>query len=244
MQKALEVGIKWFDTAPFYGHGHSEKVVGRFIAHIREPERPFMFTKCGLVWDETDLSRPSTRNLSPSSIRRECEASLRRLGFERIDLLQFHWPDRTGTPIEESWREVQRLIEEGKVRWAGVSNFGSDLLEACEAVGHVDSVQPPFSLVNRAAVPALLTWAREHGAGLICYSPMASGLLTDHFSLEYWSTLPAEDWRRSPDWFGEEDLRRGLALRDALRPIARRHGTIVSSVAVAWTLAWEGITGV
>lgn len=243
MHEALEAGINWFDTAPFYGHGHSEEVIGRFLGEVRGPERPFVLTKCGLVWDETDLSRPSRRDLSPRSIRRECEASLGRLGVEYIDLLQFHWPDQTGLRIEESWAEAQQLIAEGKVRWAGVSNFGIDLLDACEAVGHVDSVQLPFSLVNREAAPELLTWARGHGSGLICYSPMASGLLTDDFTLEYWSALPTEDWRRSSDWFAEAELRRGLAVRDALRPIAQAHETTVSAVAVAWVLAWHGVTG-
>jgi aryl-alcohol dehydrogenase-like predicted oxidoreductase len=145
--------------------------------------------------------------------------------------------------VEESWEEMQRLIREGKVRWAGVSNFGIDLLDACSKVAHIDSVQPPFSLVDREAATGILGWVSKHGSGLICYSPQASGLLTDNFSLEYWSALPAEDWRRSAEWFAEEDLRRGLALRDSLRPIAQHHKTTVSSVAVAWTLAWRGVTG-
>jgi aryl-alcohol dehydrogenase-like predicted oxidoreductase len=181
--------------------------------------------------------------LKPDSIRRECEASLRRLGIERIDLYQFHWPDDTGTPVEDSWSEMIKLVKEGKVRAAGVSNFNIELLERCEQIRHVDSLQPPFSLINRKAAEKEIPWCEKHNTGVICYSPMQSGLLTDSFTALRVAKLADDDWRRRAPEFQEPNLSRNLALRDALRPIAQKHGTSVSSVAIAWTLAWPGVTG-
>src|ERR1700746_1527580 len=148
MRHAIDLGINWIDTAAIYGLGHSAEVVGRLLRDISQSPRLFIFPKCGMALDSDPMAEPQ-RTLKPDSIRRECEASLRRLGVERIDLYQFHWPDETGTPIEDSWAEMLRLIEEGKVRLGGVSNFDVNLLERCEAVRHVDSLQPPFSLIRR-----------------------------------------------------------------------------------------------
>ena len=183
------------------------------------------------------------RILKPETIRRECEASLRRLGVERIDLYQFHWPDESGTPVEDSWSAMVKLIEEGKVRAAGVSNFTVELLERCEAIRHVDSLQPLFSMVSRAAAEKLLPWCKSHNTGVICYSPMQSGILTDGFTKERVAKMASDDWRRRGPEFQEPALSRNLALRDALRPIAARHNVSVSAVAIAWTLAWPGLTG-
>ena len=171
------------------------------------------------------------------------EASLRRLGVERIDLYQFHWPDESGTPVEDSWEMMSRLVDEGKIRAAGVSNFDVDLLRRCEAIRHVDSLQPPFSLIQREAGEREIPWCAEHGTGVICYSPMQSGLLTDNFSLSRIADLATDDWRRRSLEFQQPRLARNLALRDALQPIAHRHGTTVSAVAIAWVLAWPGVTG-
>ena len=182
------------------------------------------------------------RNLHPESIRAECEASLRRLGIERIDLYQFHWPDETGTPIEDSWAEMLRLIEEGKVRLGGVSNFDVGLLESCDAIRHVDSLQAPFSLIHREVAAHEIPWCAAQGTGVICYSPMQSGLLTDRFSAERVANMANDDWRRRSSEFNSPNLQRNLDLRDALRPIARRHGTSVSSVAIGWTLSWPGVS--
>ena len=157
-------------------------------------------------------------------IRREVEASLRRLGVERIDLYQFHWPDETGTPIEESWGEMARLIDEGKVRAAGVSNFDVALLERAEAVRHVDSLQPPFSLIHRDSGAEVIPWAAAHDTGVIVYSPMQSGILTDAFNPGRVAAMAANDWRRRSADFAEPNLSRNLALRDALRPVAARTG--------------------
>jgi aryl-alcohol dehydrogenase-like predicted oxidoreductase len=243
MRHALELGINWIDTAAVYGLGHSEEVVGRLLRDLTPAERPLVFTKCGLVWDDRNPMAEAKRVLRPESIRREAEASLRRLGVERIDLYQFHWPDDTGTPIEDSWGEMIRLVEAGKVRAAGVSNFDVGLLERCEALRHVDSLQPPFSLIRRDAAAAEIPWCTEHGTGVIVYSPMQSGILTDGFTAERVARLAQDDWRRRAAQFQQPNLRRNLALRDALKPIARRHGTTVSAVAVAWTIAWPGVTG-
>ncbi len=242
MRHAVERGVNWIDTAAVYGLGHSEEVVGRLLRDFGAGDRPLVFTKCGLVWDESDPMKPPQRNLQPASIRRECEASLRRLGVESIDLYQFHWPDETGTPVEDSWGEMLRLVEEGKVRWAGVSNFSAELLERCEPLRHVDSLQPPFSLVRRESAGTEIPWAAEHGTGVIVYSPMQSGLLTDRWSMERVKTLADDDWRRNASEFQSPNVERNLALRDALRPIAERHHTSVASVAVAWTLSWPGVT--
>src|SRR6266550_4556351 len=214
MHRALELGINWIDTAAVYGLGHSEELVGRLLQELR-----------------------------PDSIRQECEASLRRLGVERIDLYQFHRPDETGTPVEDSWHAMMRLVEEGKVRAAGVSNFDVPLIERCEAIRHVDSLQPPFSLIRREAAAHEIRWCAGHDTGVIVYSPMQAGLLTDSFTAARVSALAQDDWRRRAVEFQEPNLSRNLALRDALQPIARRHGATVSAIAVAWTLAWPGVTG-
>jgi aryl-alcohol dehydrogenase-like predicted oxidoreductase len=243
MRRALERGVNWIDTAAVYGLGHSEEVVGRLLRGLPAGERPLVFTKCGLIWDERDRMKQAARVLRPDSIRAECEASLRRLGVERIDLYQFHWPDETGTPLEESWAAMSRLVEEGKVRAVGVSNFGLDRLERCESVRHVDSLQPPFSLVRRDAAGNEVPWCARHRTGVIVYSPMQSGLLTERFSRERMDRLAPDDWRRRAPEFQSPRLERNLALRDALQPVARRHGVGVSAIAVAWTLAWPGITG-
>ncbi len=243
MHHAIELGINWIDTAAIYGNGHSEEVVGRFLAETPADERPLVFTKCGMVWDPDDPTKFPTRNLEPASIRRECEASLKRLGIERIDLYQFHWPDAIGTPVEDSWETMVRLIEEGKVRCGGVSNFDVPLLERCEAIRHVDSLQPPFAAIRRDVAAAEIPWCREHGTGVIVYSPMASGILTDSFSAERVATMAADDWRKQDPRFNSPQIEKSLAFRDSIRPIAERHGVSVAAVAVAWTLAWPGVTG-
>jgi aryl-alcohol dehydrogenase-like predicted oxidoreductase len=242
ISRALELGVNWIDTAAVYGLGHSEEVVGRLLRNLPAGERPFVFTKCGLVWDERDRMASPSRVLRPDSIRAEAEASLRRLGIDRIDLYQFHWPDETGTPVEDSWAAMLRLVEAGKVRVIGVSNFDVALLQRCEAVRHVDSLQPPFSMIRRSVAAQEIPWCAGHSTGVICYSPMQSGILTDSFDVGRVAALPADDWRRRAPEFQPPQLQRNLALRDALRPIAQRHETTVSAVAVAWTLAWPGVT--
>ena len=240
---AVSKGVNWVDTAAIYGLGHSEEVVGRALTAIPAADRPLIFTKCGVTWDPANRHEPAKNIARPESLRRECEASLKRLGVERIDLFQIHWPDESGVPAEDSWGEMSRLVDEGKVRAIGVSNHDVDLLARCERVRHVDSLQPPFSMIFRESAGGVIPWAAAHGTGVIVYSPMASGILTDSFSAQRVAAMSDEDWRRAAPHFNEPALSRNVALRDALRPIARRHGTTVSAVAVAWVLAWPGVTG-
>ena len=242
IRHAVSQGVNWIDTAAIYGLGHSEEVVGRAIRGIPVSSRPLIFTKCGLIADRAKPYEVAQRNLRPESIRRECEDSLRRLGVERIDLYQFHWADETGTPIEDSWGEMSKLVQEGKIGAAGVSNFTVALLERCERIRHVDSLQPPFSLIRRDAGGELIPWCAAHGTGVIVYSPMQAGLLTDTFEAGRVAKMASDDWRRRTGEFKEPNLSRNLALRDALRPIAARHGASVSATAVAWTLHWPGVT--
>jgi aryl-alcohol dehydrogenase-like predicted oxidoreductase len=243
IRQALALGVNWIDTAAVYGLGHSEIVVGRVLHELPSDERPYVFTKCGLVWDEHNRTAAPTRSLQPESIRHECEASLRRLGVERIDLYQFHWPDETGTRVEDSWSTLLRLKEEGKVRAIGVSNFDVSLLRRCEAIHHVDSLQPPFSLIRRDTGEREIPWCAGHRTGVICYSPMQSGILTESFSPARVARMAKDDWRRRSADFQSPNLERNIALRNALDPVADRHDTTVSAVAIAWTLAWRGVTG-
>lgn len=243
IRHAISRGINWVDTAAIYGLGHSEEVVGRALREVPAGERPYVFTKGGMIPDPARPFEEPVRTLRPDSIRKEVEASLRRLGVERIDLYQFHWPDAVGTPVEESWGEMARLIREGKVRAGGVSNFTVGMLEQAERVRHVDSLQPPFSLINRQAGADVIPWCAAHKTGVIVYSPMQSGILTDAFSAERVERMSSEDWRRRSPQFQQPLLGRNLALRDALRPIAKRHGVSVAATAVAWTLSWPGVSG-
>jgi aryl-alcohol dehydrogenase-like predicted oxidoreductase len=240
---AVERGVNWIDTAAIYGLGHSEEVVGRALRKIGPSNRPYVFTKCGMVWDRTDRFKEPIRSLHPASIRKECEASLRRLSVERIDLYQFHWPDDTGVPTETSWRAMVQLVEEGKVRAIGVSNFDISLLKKCEAIRHVDALQPPFSMIRRDAAASEIPWCRAHETGVICYSPMQSGILTDTFSADRVKKMAPDDWRLRSANFQTPKLERNIALRNALAPIAKQLNTTVSSVAIAWTLSWPGVTG-
>lgn len=243
IHRAVELGINWIDTAAVYGLGHSEVVVGRAIASLPVADRPLVFTKCGLVWDNRDRMAEPRRVLQPDSIRQECEASLRRLGVDRIDLYQFHWPDDTGAAVEDSWDTMLRLIGEGKVRWGGVCNFDASMLERCAARGPVASLQPPFSLIRRKIAAVELPWCTAHGVGVIAYSPMQSGLLTDSFSAARLAALPADDYRRRGSEFTPPRFGPNLALRDALRPLAHRLGVSIGELAIAWVLAWPAVTG-
>jgi aryl-alcohol dehydrogenase-like predicted oxidoreductase len=242
IRHAIESGVNWVDTAAAYGHGHSEEVVRRALEPYGIGEDVFVFTKCGLNWYDTE-SGEAENNLRPDSIRFECDQSLKRLGVERIDLYQFHWPDdSTGTRIEDSWATMTELIQEGKVRWGGVSNFDVDLLGRCEAIRHVDSLQPLFNLIHPDARADVIPWSREHDTGVIAYSPMASGLLTGAFSEDRVKNLPEDDWRRSNADFRPPRLARNLALAEELSTIATHLGSSLPALSVAWTLAIDGVT--
>ena len=243
VRNAARLGVNWIDTAPEYGLGHAEEVVGRAIRSLPPRDRPLVFTKCGLVWG-SDRSRAATKDLSPTSIRRECVASLVRLKLEVIDLYQIHWPDTdTRTPLAESWDALLKLKSEGYVRALGVSNFSTAQLEECFRRGGLTSLQPPLSLIDKASLDEVIPWCFAHTVGVIVYSPMHSGLLTDKASHEWLARLPESDWRRSDADFAEPRFSKNLATRDRLLPIAARHGCVSGAVAIAWALAQPGVTG-
>ncbi|MFI9510917.1 aldo/keto reductase [Nocardia sp. NPDC052566] len=256
IRHAIDGGLNWLDTAPAYGLGHAEDLVGRALADLPEPDRPYLFTKTGLIWHEgDDRSGPPRRIMSPESVRQELEASLRRLRVDHIDLYQVHWPDtgdvfvygeegvpaETATPLDEYWQVMADLKKEGKVRAIGLSNHDVAQLTAAERIAHVDAIQPPFSAINRSSA-AEIAWAAANDTGVIVYSPLQSGLLTGAFTAERAANLGAGDWRSSSADF-TTGLPANLALVDALRPIAAAHGVSVAEVALAWTTAWPGITG-
>jgi aryl-alcohol dehydrogenase-like predicted oxidoreductase len=243
MRHAIDRGVNWIDTAAVYGLGHSEELVGRLLRDYPERDRPYVFTKCGLVWNEQDRLAQALRIGEASSLRREVEQSLSRLGVEQIDLYQMHWPAEDGTPVEGYWQTLLDLKKEGKVRAVGLSNHKVDRLEIAERLGHVDTLQPPFSMIRRDALAAELPWCLAHDTGVIVYSPMQSGLLTGSFTEARATALATDDWRsRSPD-FRSPRLQANLALADALRPIAERHHTTVGAIAVMWTLSTPGVSG-
>jgi aryl-alcohol dehydrogenase-like predicted oxidoreductase len=243
MRHAVEHGVNWIDTAAVYGLGHSEELVGTLLRDYSAADRPFVFTKCGLVWDALNPMTQALRIGAASSLRREVEQSLARLGVERIDLYQMHWPAEDGTPLESYWQTLLDLKKEGKVRAVGLSNHKIDRLEPAERIGHVDTLQPPFSPIRRDALAAELPWCQAHDTGVIVYSPMQSGLLTGAFTEARAAALGKDDWRsRSPE-FQSPRLESNLGLAEALRPIAARHNTTVGAIAVAWTLAAPGVTG-
>lgn len=243
IRHAVARGINWIDTAAIYGLGHSEEVVRQALADIPGGERPYVFTKCGLVWDDADRSAFPKMVGAPASIRTEVEQSLRRLGVERIDLYQMHWPARDGTAIEDYWRTLLDLKAEGKVRAVGLSNHNVAQLEAAERIGHVDTLQPPFSAIRREFAAAELPWCLAHDTGVIVYSPMQAGLLTGAFSAERAEALPADDWRSRDGEFTGERLQRNLKLAKALKELAAFRDTTAGAVAVAWTIAWPGVSG-
>jgi aryl-alcohol dehydrogenase-like predicted oxidoreductase len=240
IRHAISLGVNWIDTAAAYGLGHAEEVVGRAVRDIPVSERPLLFTKCGLVWERAGTTVSNV--LAPQSIRRECEDSLRRLGVEAIDLYQCHWPSEDGTPIEESWATMAALVDEGKVRAIGVSNFAVELLDACERIRHVDTVQPQLNLIVRDALDGVIPWAVRNGSGVLVYSPMRSGMLTGSFTRERAAALPRDDWRAGDPDFTEPRLSVNLRLVDRLAAVAAGLGCTVSELAVAWTLHQPGVT--
>lgn len=240
IRHAVDRGINWIDTAAIYGLGHSEEMVGKALADIPAGDRPFVFTKCGQVWDPADRNS-KVRVGKADSIKRECEDSLRRLRVDVIDLFQMHWPAEDGTEIEEYWQALLDLKAEGKVRAVGLSNHSVPALERAERLGHVDTLQPGLSAINRGAAEADLAWCAANRTGVIVYSPMQSGLLTGRFTAERVAGLPANDWRsKHPDF--TTGLAANLRIVEAMKPVAERHGTSVASVAIAWTLSWSAVT--
>src|SRR5258706_9481013 len=236
INRALDLGMNWIDTAAVYGLGHAEKIVGRELKN--RMERPYVFTKCSRVWnDDGEISG----NLKAESIRRECEASLRRLQIDVIDLYQMHWPN-PDQDIEEGWEAMARLQQEGKVRYIGVSNFDVSQMQRIMKIAPISSLQPPFSLIHREVEQEILPFCQEHHIGVIVYSPMMSGLLTGTMTRDRIKKLPEDDWRKRDPEFQEPRLSRNLALVEKLGEIAYMHGRTTGEVAIAWTLAHPGVT--
>ena len=237
IHRALELGVNWIDTAAQYGFGHSEEVVGRAIAGL--DERPLVFTKGG---QPEGPNRTTLQTLRRDSLRRECEASLRRLGVEAIDLYQIHFPI-PDEELEEGWTTLAELKDEGLVRHIGASNFSVGQLRRAQAIAPVEALQPPYSLLDREVEDEILPFCEREGIGVIVYSPMASGMLTGKMTRERIEGLPDDDWRRRSDRFREPQLSRSLELVERLERIAERHGVSPGAVAVAWTLRNPAVDG-
>lgn len=237
IKRALELGINWVDTAPVYGLGRSEEVVGRAIKG-RDP-KPYVFTKCSLVWD--DRGRVSS-SLKAASIRQEVENSLRRLQVDVIDLYQMHWPNPE-EDIEEGWSAMARLKEEGKVRNIGVSNFNVAQMQRTMEIAPISSLQPPYSLLHRDIEQDILPFCQKRDIGVIVYSPMASGMLSGGMTRERVSNLPEDDWRKRSQEYQEPRLSRNLALTEKLNEIGYLHNRTPGEVAIAWTLRHPAVTG-
>jgi aryl-alcohol dehydrogenase-like predicted oxidoreductase len=238
IKRALDLGINWIDTAPAYGVGHAEEVVARALKG--RVEKPYIFTKCSLVWKNGE--REVTNKLKAESIRREVEASLRRLQVETIDLYQIHWP-MPDEDIEEGWRTMAELQKAGKVRYIGVSNFDVSQMQRAMRIAPISSLQPPYSLVKREIEKEILPFCREHHIGVLAYSPMQSGLLTGRMTRERIAKLPEDDWRKGDEEFREPRLSHNLALAEKLREIAVLYERTPSEAAIAWTLMNPVVTG-
>jgi aryl-alcohol dehydrogenase-like predicted oxidoreductase len=240
IRRALDHGVNWIDTAAVYGFGRSEDVVAKALDGLSE--RPYVFTKCGLVPSGKNDGSP-VENISRASIVAECEASLKRLRVEAIDLYQIHWPTDEIAEIDEAWAAMNDLKQSGKVRNIGVSNFNVAEMERAEAIAPIGSLQPPYSLVKRRIETEILPHCRERNIGVIVYSPMQSGLLSGAMTRERIGALPDNDWRKQSDEFKEPKLTKNLALVDRLRAVGERHGRSPGEVAIAWTLRDPVVTG-
>ena len=234
--RALDRGINWIDTAPAYGCGHSEEIVGKAIKGLSS--KPIIATKCGILCDKAgDI----IFHLSRESIRSEVEASLRRLNIDVIDLYQIHWPN-PDRDIEEAWDTIAELVKEGKVRYAGVSNFNIEQLKRIQSIHPVASLQPPYSMLDRSIEDKMLDYCRQNNMGVIVYSPMQQGLLSGKFTRERLQNLPPGDLRHRDPHFQEPQFSANLELAEGLYPIARKSGRTVAQLAIAWVLRRPEVT--
>lgn len=237
IRKAVALGVNWIDTAAVYGLGHSEEVVAKALEGVSP--RPYVFTKCARVWNE---KREIGKRLKAWSVREECEASLRRLKADCIDLYQVHWPE-PDEDLEEGWSTLAALRKEGKVRWIGVSNFNVAQMKRAAGIAPLTSLQPPYSMVSPEAETEILPYAGENNIGVIVYSPMKAGLLTGAMTRERALNLPPDDWRSRNPAFQEPNLSRNLDLVETLRAIGAGHGRTPGEVAIAWCLRRPDVTG-
>jgi aryl-alcohol dehydrogenase-like predicted oxidoreductase len=236
IRSALDRGINWIDTAAVYGLGHSEEVVAKALEG--RSNKPFVFTKCERIWNE---NREIQKSLKRDSIRREVEASLRRLKLDVIDLYQIHWPE-PDEDIEEGWTTMAELKAEGKVRYIGVSNFNANQMTRAQAIAPITSLQPPYSMISPEIEESILPYAAANNIGVIVYSPMKSGLLSGTMTKDRVAAMPEDDFRRRTPHFQEPKLSRNLELVELLRNIGKRHGRTPGEVAIAWTLRHPAVT--
>ena len=234
---ALDAGVNWIDTAAVYGLGHSEEVVARALEG--RADKPYVFTKCSRVWNE---KKEISGSLKADSIRRECEASLRRLKVETIDLYQIHRSE-PDADIEEGWAALEKLREEGKVRWIGLSNFDAAQMERCRRIAPIASLQPPYSAISPEVEQEILPYCQNHNIGVIVYSPMKSGLLTGKMTRSRVADFAPDDFRRNALAFQEPHLSRNLEMAELMNHIGVRHGRSAGVVAIAWTLRNPAVTG-
>ncbi len=233
---ALEKGINWIDTAPIYGLGHSEELVGKALEQTSQ--KPLIATKCGLLWSEQNQRIPC---LEAKSIREECHTSLKKLGVDVIDLYQMHWP-QPDEDIEKGWEEMAKLAEEGKVRYIGVSNYDVEQIKRIQKIAPVASLQPPYSMLHREVEDELLSYCAENNIGVVAYSPMQRGLLTGKFSPERLEALSLDDHRRKSPDFLEPQFTPTLQFVGELRPIAERNGRTLAQLAICWVLRRPEVT--
>jgi aryl-alcohol dehydrogenase-like predicted oxidoreductase len=236
---ALELGVNWIDTAAIYGLGHSEEIVAKALS-LWNGSKPYVFTKCAQVWDK---DKNITLSHDPESIKKECEASLKRLKVDAIDLYQIHWPPRNNdNKIEPAWEMMSQLKKEGKVRFIGVSNFNVDQIKGAQKVAPVTSLQPPYNLINRKYEPEILPYCKENNIGVISYSPMSSGLLSGSFSKDRIANLPEDDWRSRSANFLEPKLSKNLELAEKLKEVGKKYKRNAGEIAIAWVLKNPAVT--
>jgi aryl-alcohol dehydrogenase-like predicted oxidoreductase len=247
IHRAVDLGINWIDTAAVYGLGHSEGVVAKAVSEIPRSNRPLVFTKCSLIWDD---KRNVSHSLAPASLQRELENSLRRLNVDAVDLYQIHWPGfppgdakASDAGIEDAWHTLSRFQRDGKVRHLGASNFNVSQLERIGEIAPVGALQPPYSMLKRGIEAEVLPYCAKHNIGIIHYSPMQSGLLSGTMTRERIASFPQDDWRRMSQEFREPRLTKNLRLVELLRAIGKGHGRSPGEVAIAWTLRSPSVTG-
>jgi aryl-alcohol dehydrogenase-like predicted oxidoreductase len=233
---SLETGINWIDTAPAYGLGHSEELVGKALKQTSK--KPIIATKCSLLWND---KKEKVSCLKAQSVRQECIDSLERLGIETIDLYQIHWPE-PDEDLEQAWEEMARLVDEGKIRYLGASNFSIEQIERTRKIHPVASLQPPYSMLHRQVEDELLACCAQNDIGVIAYSPMQRGLLTGKFSPERLASLPLDDHRRANADFHEPRFTATLELVEQLKPIAERNGKTLAQLSISWVLRRPEVT--
>ncbi len=246
LRRSVESGINWIDTAPVYGFGHAERIVARALEVFSESERPLVFTKCGIIWDD---AKNVGHNLGVKSVAAEVDASLHRLGTDVLDLCQIHWPafppGASDDEIEEGWSTLAELKAQGKIRQISVSNFDVAQMERLRSIAPITSLQPPYSMLMRQIEDDVLPFCEQNGIGVIGYAPLHNGMLSGKMTRERIEAMPETDWRINVNpAFMEPHLSRNLELVEVLRGVGDRHERSVAEVAIAWTLRLPAITGV